>query len=346
MKKIYIFLSLIFCVFILVWCFGDNDKDLSFYKNLWQDTFKNYQNSVTKINKKWVFDFEFGVSVLWDDSEIDKFLNFNLESKFSNLWIKIFWEHDLENIENPNINATIKAFFNKSTFWLWDIDINLNINWNWDIEYIINNFNKDILKILQVSNTNIEAFEGLYKENKWKKIITSANANLIKEIFDTIQEKSKDSPLYKNSKEEEKAIIDKFLTNEVIEIISWKEQDDNITDISFNFNWDKFINFLNDVAKILKQNKNFNADKAFFNSFVVNWNLFIQNKNIINSNINAEFPLSIKDNSWKEKLDLLMFQNQFKMPNPENFNVNLKTIIFAKSSQNNKLQIELKGMIK
>jgi hypothetical protein len=86
------------------------------------------------------------------------------------------------------------------------------------MDYSLNNIDSKVLKVLQINQKDIDNIMLLYDENKNKKITTDAQANFLKEIIDTIQEKGKDSPLYKNSKEQEQQIIKAFLDSEVVNV--------------------------------------------------------------------------------------------------------------------------------
>jgi hypothetical protein len=135
-----------------------------------------------------------------------------------------------------------------------------------------------------------------------------------------------------------------------VNVWSGSELDENTSNFAFDFSWDNFINFLNSVAKILwdsNEGKNFDTDREFFKNFIIKWDMDIKNKAISNSNILLELPLSsIDSQTWEKKYDLLTLQNQFKMPNPEKFNIDLTTLFFAKSTPNNKLQLRVTGSIK
>ncbi len=350
MKKLMFCILFIFGTIFLTSCFWWEKKDLLYYKNVWKDTFKNYQYSTTKIPKKGQFNFELSTMVAGNTEWISGFSNLNFEEKFSSLSIQIFWDHDFENINNPKLSANIKIYLNKRTFWLADVDISIDINWKWQVEYSLNNMNENVLKLFQIKQEDIDVLMASFNENKWKKTIADAKTNILGQIIQTILDSSKESPLKDNSKEEEQKIIESFLNNEVIEVTSWTEKKDNVENIIFKLNWDNTIKFLNDVSKITStwsEVKNFDGDKELFKSFVIAWDFNISDKKIIDSNINIELPLSaIDEQTWKEKYDLLKLQNQFKMPNPEKFDIDLTTLISSNSTPDNKLQFRVKWMVK
>lgn len=78
MKKFLFTLLLgIFLTSSLSSCFWDSKtlgtKDISYYKNLWKETFRSYQAAVTKIPKKGKFDFELGTLVSGNGEALSEF---------------------------------------------------------------------------------------------------------------------------------------------------------------------------------------------------------------------------------------------------------------------------------
>ncbi|EKD66269.1 MAG: hypothetical protein ACD_49C00055G0006 [uncultured bacterium (gcode 4)] len=351
MKKIKFIIFAIILSSLLVSCsflwFWKKEKDLPYYKNIWQDTFRLYQKNITNIDKKGKFDFEFTTMAQWSGS-IDNFWNIDFEEKFSSLSFKTFWEYNFSDISTPNLDANIKIYLNKRAFWEWDIDLRLHLYGSWNVEYEIKNLTPNILKFLKIDSENIDNLMLAFEENKWKIISNSSYSNYLSEIIKAFIESSKkDKPLVENTKQEEAQIIDSFLKNEVIQILSWKETESSSSELNFKFNWVNFVNFLNDVAKIIKEEKDFSSDKDFFKDFSLWWTLEIKDNKLINSNTNLEIPISTTDiKTWEKKYELLIFQNNFKMPSPEKFDIDFTTLFFSNSNPDNKLQLRFRWIIK
>lgn len=346
MKKTYLIFLIFLTSILLVWCLKQENKNLSYFKKVWEDTFKNYQNSVTKIPKKWQFDFEISALVAWDKDNTD-FWIVNFWEKFWGFSIKLFWEHDFSNPKNASLTWTLRMYLNKRSFWEWDLDVDFSVNSSWTINLKTNNLDENILKVLNIDAESSRTILDEYKKNKWQNIVINSYKDFIWEILSSINDSSKNSPLVQNTKSEESQIIDLFIKDEVFKLLSWQEDEDFVDKIKLTFSPINFSKFLNDVAKILKENKDFSKEGQDFKDYKLSWNLTIKDKSIIDSDFISEIPLSsIDSKTWVKKYDLLISENNFKMPNPEKFDIDLTTLIYSKSKQNNKLQFRLKWLIK
>ena len=331
-------------------------QDLSFYKKMWEDTFLNYQNTVTNLKNEGNFKFEVMMQVEWDNKKLLKVINKSSKIwKFSSFRVLFEWTYDFTDVESIKVDANLQVDLNKDQFSVWDIDITFEIKWDGTLEYTINNLNRTVLKFLWIDKDQINVMMDVYEENivlldDFNKPLKLKIPNkLWTEIISSIKAKSSDSPLYKNSKEEEDKIIKAFLSNDVIQIISWKPKGDmNIID--FVFNPENWINFLNDVAKaIAKWNdvKNFDWEKTYFKDLTINWSFTIRDNLIIDSNIWTELPIKwISKKTWKETIDIIILKTQFRMFSPSAIDFDLINTIVAKSSPKNKLKVLIKGFIK
>lgn len=79
MKKILLTgLLTIFLTSALSSCFTDTQspksvQDISYYKNLWKETFRSYQAAITQIPKKGKFDFELATMVSGSGEALSEF---------------------------------------------------------------------------------------------------------------------------------------------------------------------------------------------------------------------------------------------------------------------------------
>ena len=189
-----------------------------------------------------------------------------------------------------------------------------------------------------------------FEENKGKLITTGTHAQLLKEIFATVALSTKNSPLEENTPEQEAKIIAAFLDNEVLEITTGTEKEENVSVLTMKLNPENTIKFLNQVAIILgdkEANKNFDSNKEFLKSFTIVGTMDIQDKKIIDSRIVAEIPLSsLDEKTWEKKYDALITENKFIYANPERFNVDLTILASTKNTPNNKLQLHFRWLIK
>lgn len=354
MKKI---LSILFLTFLLFSCFNNDEnkveitkqKSLSDYKQVWKNSFKYYQTNTKEIKKSWIFDAEFTIMIDGNEEDlINKFSNISLNSPFNSLSFKIDWDYDFLDLANPKLNWNIKIYLNKRNFWLWDLDISFHLENKETLKYTINNFDKTLTSFFLKDKTQIDALSLFYEDNKGKELVYNLPKEIVDGLFLEASKIDLEENLYKNSKEEEQKIINSFLENEVIEILSWETQD-NVDKLNFKFNSDNFIKFLNDVAKILwnwNENKNFDSDKELFKNIGISWVLEIKNNEIQNSFINSDIILAWNDNLWNKIEDKLNFKTTLKIVDYKNLNIDFTTLISSDSTPDNKIQIRLKWLIK
>ncbi|EKD30378.1 MAG: hypothetical protein ACD_78C00072G0002 [uncultured bacterium (gcode 4)] len=327
-----------------------SSNNLASYKNLWQETFRSYQSGVTKIPKKGKFDFEMASMATGSGEALTRLWNMEFREKFSSLAIAILGDYDFESAEHPSLDATMKMYLNKRSFGAGDIDIGVHIDGNGMVAYTLNNLKRNALEFLGVPPDMIDSLMLSFDENKGKMITSGTEAELLRGVIAAITEASKDSPLKENSKEEEQKIIAAFLDDEVIEVTSGEQKDEDITTLTFRLNPDNTIRFLNNVATILggdNTEKRFDGDVEFFKSFTIAGTMDIQDARVIDSHILTEIPVSSLDPATLEKrYDLLKLENQLIYPNPERFDIDLTSLISSQSTPDNKLQFHFRWLIK
>lgn len=341
-------ISIIICVLLIFSCSSnENKKTLQDYKQIWKNTFLSYQNSKSQIKKHWIYDFEFTIMIDWKkENLINKFSFLNLNWPFNSLSFKVDGDYDFLDENNLKLNWNLKLYLNKRNYWVWDLDINFTLENNKTLKYTINNWDKDLIKFLLSNKEQIEQLIWYIEENKWKELKFEIQENILKELFNTWKNINIEKNIYNNSKNEETKIINSFLENEVIEILSWESI--NETDkVSFKFNSDNFIKFLNQVAIILWENwKNFDWDKKIFKNLKSNWELEIKNYLIQNSAINTDIILNwIWDNNEKKE-DKLNFKSTLKLGDLKTLNVDFTNLISSSSTPENKLQFRIKLLLK
>ncbi len=354
MKKI---LSILILTFLLFSCFNDKEnkvevpkqKTLQEYKQVWKDSFLYYQNNTKEIKKSWIFDAEFTVMI--DGSEealINKFSNLNLNSAFNSLSFKIDWDYDFLDKSTPKLNWNIKIYLNKRNFWLWDFDVSFKLENKTTLKYSVNNADKNLLKFLLTDKEKVDALWLYFEDNKGKELTYEIPKEVIDSLFEEASNVNLEENLYKNSKEEEQKIINSFLENEVIEVLSWETQN-NIDKLNFKFNGDNCVKFLNDVAKILwnwNENKNFDSDKELLKNIWISWILEIKNNEIQNSFINSDIILAWNNSSWNKIEDKVNLKTTLKIVDYKNLNLDFTTLVSSDSTPDNKIQIRLKWLIK
>lgn len=349
MKKVLSFILLSFFLFSCAESSSKNQvqiKTLPDYKQLWKDTFLNYQNSKSQLKDFWVFDFESTLMIDGDEKTlIQSFSNLNLEEPFNSFSVKVDWDYDFRDKKNIILNGNFKIYFNKRNFWLWDLDIRFSLKENKYFSYSLNNLDGKLLKLLLKDKAQIDNLILFFNDNKWWDNTYEISPEILESLFHNTWEKSLEETLYKNSQKEEAAIINSFLNKEVIEILSWETKND-IDSIYFKLNTDHLVDFLNEVSVIIWDEKDFSQDKKLFQNILLSWNFEIKNTLIINSYIKTQIILAWQDELWNKKEDILTFESILKIPDIKNFNLDFTTLISSVSTYNNKLQLRLKWLIK
>ncbi len=356
MKKflLLLFVALVF-VFGLASCFTDTKtvetiKDITYYKNLWKDTFQSYQTAITKVPKKWKFDFELGAMVSGSGEALSEFGWVPFKEKFSSMDIGFLGDYNFEDLEHPSLDATMKIFLNKRSFGAGDIDITFKIDGSGSVAYSLNNLDRTALEFFGAPKEMIDELILSFEENNGKLITSDAHAEFLKEIFTTIVMSEKNSPLKENTPEQEAKIIRAFIESEVLEVTAWEEKEDGISRLTMRLNPENVIKFLNQVAIINggeDAKKEFDGNKDFLKSFTIAGTMDLQEKKIVDSHIVSEIPLSSVDaKSGEKKYEALITENRFMYANPERFDVDLTTLIFTKNTPNNKLQLHFRWLIK
>lgn len=350
MKKILLIFILIFWLFSCFWWEKDKDiKTLVEYKQIWKDTFLNYQNTSWEIKTSWIFDTEFTIMLDGDEETLlNKFSTLDLKEPFNSLSFKVDGDYDFSDKNNIKLYANIKIYLNKRNFWLWSLDISVHLKDNKTLVYTINNLESKILHLFLEDKDTIDYLLLFYNDHKWQENTYIIPSYFMEWILDINSNNSLEENLYKNSKEEEEKIIQAFLENEVIEVLSG-ETKNNSDILYFQLNSDNLIHFLNEVAWILwdeNENKNFENDKEIFKNITMEGNLEINKNVIINSYIKTQIILTWWEDGKEKKEDILTFETQLKLPDLKNFNLDMTTLISSLSSPNNKLQMRIKWLIK
>ncbi len=326
-------------------------KDLSAYKTLFSDTFVSYQTATTEVPKKGIFDFEFTTNVDGDEKKLASFAWKSFGEAFNAFSLKLGWEYNFENLEKPSLSTTLKTYLNKANTGLWDLDMEASIDASNSLVYEIRNLDAKLLRFFEIDEQTIAALVKMVEANKGKKQKTALATNLLQEVIASVKETGKDSPLYENSKEEEKKIIEAFVKSETIEVYSGSWVNDTTERIAFKFNPKNFSNFLNETAKILwkwNENKDFSEDaKLLAETVRIEGTLDIKDKRIIDSQIQFVMRLGGVDEKTKEKKsDDLVAKIRFAFPNPSRFDVDIDTQLYANSSPDNVLRLRIKWLIK
>lgn len=355
-KKIILLSGVSVLLLSLAWCslFNKNDstnvpsKDVSYYDGVWKDSFRYNQTTTTNLPTKWKFDFEVAASIQWDSQKLKEvfkdYWTSNLNWDFNNLTIRVLWDYDFSTGKN-DINISLKLFFNKINYWIWDIDISAEIKSDYTIDYYINNLDRNFLTFFWIDTSTIDTLIAIYTENKNKKMTYQLPAILVEQIKATLAE-SKDGPLKNNTQDQEKQIIDSFLNNNVIEVLSW-ESAESVDRVNFKFNTTNFIKFMNEVAKINNYDSNFDWESESLKNLLIKWNLDISNKLIIDSRILTEFMLKwINKETNKEQYDQITLDSKLKLLDPKIVNFDFSTALASAKSPDNKLIIRIRWMIK
>jgi hypothetical protein len=322
-------------------------KELSAYKILFEDTFRNYQTATTEIPKKGKFDFEITTNVDGNADKIDRFAGKVFSEGFSSFSTRAYGEYDFENPDSATFSPTLKAYLNKGNTGEGDIDLEAGINASGSLAYEVRNLDARILKFLGIDDETAATLIKATNENKGQKQVTELGTNLLKEVLATISESKKNGPLYENSKEEEKQIIDAFAKSETVEILSGSWLNDSTERLSFRFNPENFSKFLNETAKILKkgnENKDFSGDaKALSETVRIEGTMDIREKRIIDSDFKAVLRIGGTDAKTGEKIaDDLVAKIRFALPNPSRLDFDLDVQTYANSSSDNVLRLRLK----
>lgn len=357
MKKIYKLLLVIPVWFIFTGCSLFNKvqtpqvqkKDNTYYENVWKDAFTYNQTTATDLPLIWKYDFEFSAAVEWDWNKLKSvFKNYwvdKLKWDFSNMTIKLYWDYYFT-WENKHISINVKLYYNKTNFGLWDVDMSFDINQSWLVEYYINNLDRNFLTFIWLDNQTIDSLIWLYEENKNKKLTYQLPKEIITQVLASLNE-SKDSPLYKNSKQQEQQIIEAFLKSNTIQVIWWSKVNDSTDQVEFKLNVDNLISFFNDVSKIIWENKSFDQEKQLLKDLTLKWTLNIANKLIVDSNILTEFVLKgINEQTKKEQFEVITLQSKLKILDPKIMDFDFLTALSSASQPENKLIIRLKWLIK
>ncbi len=344
-----------FLVILLASCFGDTKspevtKDISYYKTLWKDTFQGYQAVITKIPKKWKFDFEISSMVSGSGEALSGFAGVPFREQFSSLSIGLLGDYDFLDAEHPALDATMKIYLNKRSFGAGDIDVTFKIDASGSTSYSLNHLDRNTLEFFWASKDIVDELMLAFEQNGGKLITSGTHAEFLKEVFKSIAQSEKNSPLRENSKEEEAKIIKAFLESEVLEVTAGVEKEEGISRLSLRLNPEHTVKFLDEVAIILggaQADKKFDSNTDFLKSFTVQWTLDIQDKKIIDSRIMTEVPLSsVEESTGDKKYDALITENRFIYANPERFDIDLTTLISTKNTPNNKLQLHFRWLIK
>ena len=325
---------------------GETIKDISYYKNLWKESFRSYQAAVTEIPKKGKFDFELGVMASGTGEALSGFGNIQFQEKLSSMSIGFLGDYNFEDMERPSMDATIKTYLNKRSFGAGDIDISFHIDGSGSVSYSLNHLDRTALEFFGAPKETIDDLMLSFEENQGKLISSDVHAEFLKEVFATLVASRKDSPLRENSEEEESQIIDAFLETEVLEIVGGSEKEEGVFTLTMKLNPDNTIVFLNRVATILggeNAEKNFDGNEEFLKSFTIAGTMDLQDKKIVDSHILSEIPLSsIDEQTGEKKYDALVTENRFIYANPERFDIDLTTLISTKNTPDNKLQLHFR----
>ena len=351
MKKFIIFL-LIWSMFLtscsMPWSKQDTTpikeivvKDLNYYKSVFSDFFLNLENSQSNFQKTWLFNFELTLMAQGNTTKILPYF----KKDFTDISVSFDWNYDVIDSSNPKGVLNIKAYLNKRNIGLWDFDLTFESFWSGSIAYTINNISPDILSIFVWEDTS-NRLVTKYKTEIWKQ----QNIQLSKEKWDSyvssVDSSVNKSALVQNTKDQEQQIINLFLKDEVIQILSG--EDKNWMDaLSFKWNTDNFINFINDTAKVLNEKKEFNTDKEILKNINMTGILYMKNKNLEDSDINTNLSMQWKwSGSWQIQQEILVNKSELKIIDPRKLNFDFTNLMFSQSSPDNKLQIRIKGLVK
>lgn len=322
-------------------------KELAEYTALFKDTFKNYQTSTTEVPKSGAFDFEFTMNADGDTKRLASFAAHQFKDPFSLLSIRLYGDYDFANLDTPSFSPIIKMYLNKGNTGEGDVDVSLGINGSGSLTYEVRNLNRQILDFFGIDSESARILIEEFEKNKGKTRTTELGTNLLKEVLTSLRESSENSPLYKNSKEEEQKIIDAFAESETIRVLSGAWIDDRTERVSFDFSAENFTKFLGEVGKILgngNENKDFSGDaKSLAETIRIEGTLDIRDKRIVDSDIRLVLRLGgVDEKTGEKKADDLVFKIRFALPNPSRLDFDLDTQIFANSSPENVLRARFK----
>lgn len=355
-KRFVITLVALLVVFtgLTVWYFFKNKDNnvknnipLDYYKQIWKNTFLNYQKTAFKIPDKW--NFEFGLFTQFDNK--NDFLNLSslwLKSNFDWWKINIQWNYDFTDKKNRELKVNFKVFFTNKEFGDSNIDFTIYFEKWWKIQYSLNSVEWDTLKILWFSKEEIEKYIIMENEIKREKTVTDIegkNKNLLSDIVNTFNDSIINPPLEENSKKEESQIIDLFLKNEVIDVIKWEKKWD-FDDVYFKFNSNNFVVFINEVAKVLWENVDFSQDKEKFKNINISWKLSIKNSLILDSAIESKISVISSNPELQWKPEVINVLSEVKIPDAEWIDFELKSRLFSDSKKDNIVIFGINWLIK
>lgn len=353
-KKYIIIWVILFVVLIWFWVFyyfytaGQNNlntnnkldlstkkvqRDLSYYKDIFSGTFFNYESTLSQVSKKWTFDFELTLAAEWNVSEILSGIvdseNFNIWN-FKNISLKTYWDYDIQDPQKSSFKIYLKVFLNKEAVWLGDFDINLDVVSSGDVKYVINNLDPDFLEFMLDNSELSKDLLIEFQKNKLKKIETKIPAEILPQFVSIIESLNPESlPLYKDTQEQERKIQEAFLNTETIKVITWQSLADDVDKIQVSFDGSNFVDFMNEVSKIVNTWNNvvsFDSERELFkNMFSLNGVMNIKNKTIQESTFVLEFMISwINKLTNKKQWQVISNTINFKAPNPEIFDITFK----------------------
>jgi len=308
-------------------------KDLSYYKDVFSGTFFNYENTISKIKKNWTFDFELTLAAEWDASEVFSGIvdsdDLNIWS-FQNITLKTYGDYDIQDPKKASFKIYLKIFLNKEAVGLWDFDINLDVVSSGDVQYVLNNLDENFLNFVLDNSDMSKDLLKEFQKNKLKKIETQIPAEILPQFVSVLESLNPEAlPLYKDTKEQEKQIQDSFIQKEAIKVITGQSLDDNVDKIQITFDGSNFVDFMNEVSKIVNTWNNvvnFDSERELFqNMFSFNWVMNIKNKTIQDSTFVLEFMIWwVNKSTNKKQWQVISNTINFKSPNPEIFDITLK----------------------
>ncbi len=308
-------------------------KNLDYYKNVFSGTFFKYEDTISQVKKKWSFDFEINLAAEWDINKILSGImikdDFNSQD-FKNISLETYGDYDITDPQKASFNIYLKMFLNKDAVGLGDFDININVVSSGDVEYTINNLDQ---KFIDFVTDNSEISKDLlieFQKVKQKKLHTKIPAEVLPQFVAIIESLNPEAmPLYKDTKEQEKAIQDAFIESETINVITGQTLDNGEDKLQIAYDGSNFVDFMNEVSKIVNTGDNvvnFDSEREIFkNMFSFQWVMNIKNYTIQDSSFVLEFMISwINKDTNKKQYQVIANTINFKAPNPEIFDITIK----------------------
>lgn len=210
---------------------------------------KSIQNNIAA-PKKWIFEINTKITGQWDLKKLQEDLGLQdvfAYEDFKWMSLNLNWNYNFEKKDSAFLDIRIRFYLSNQALWIWDFDARLVFSWS-AFKYKVNNLEPKVLDFLgfdeETKDMMLAAF--LANKEKWERI------EMLDGVLESLWSELKviDSPLEDVSTQEDEFIVNSFIQNHVLDILTGSSLQDE-HNMQYKIEPKNLTKFMNDVAGFL-----------------------------------------------------------------------------------------------